>query len=82
MAQIAAAITGATGRGGKLRKTGDKRKNVRDAFRNAVNRAITYIDKYDKPLAAHLKESIQHGNAVVYRPAAEITWEVRHIVNN
>jgi hypothetical protein len=81
LGQIAAAITGAVGRGGKLRKTGDKRKNVRDAFRNAVNRAIVYIGKYDKPLAAHLKESIKHGNEAVYQSAAEITWEVRPIVN-
>lgn len=68
LAQIAATITGAVGRGGKLRKTGgDKRKNVWDAFRNAVNRAITHIEKYDKPLATHLKASIKHGNEVAYR---------------
>lgn len=81
MAQIAAAVTGAVGRGGKLRKTGDKRKNVRDAFRNAVNRAITQIEKYDKPLAAHLKSAIKHGNEAVYRPETPITWEVRPILN-
>jgi len=38
IAQIADAITGGTAKGGKLRKAGDKRKNVRDAFRNSVNR--------------------------------------------
>lgn len=54
MAQIADAITGGTAKGGKLRKAGDKRKNVRDTFRNSVNRAITAIGKYDKPLAEHL----------------------------
>ena len=81
MAQIADAITGGTAKGGKLRKAGDKRKNVRDAFRNSVNRAITAIGKYDKPLAEHLKASIKHGNEVVYRPETPITWDVRPIVN-
>lgn len=81
LAQIFSAITGGTAKGGKLRKAGDKRKNVRDAFRNSVNRAITAIGKYDKPLAEHLKASIKHGNEVVYRPETPITWDVRPIVN-
>jgi hypothetical protein len=79
--QIAAAITGAVGKGGKLRKVADKRKNVRDAFRNAVNRAIKYIEKYDKPMAEHLKSAIKHGNEAVYRPEISVTWEVRPVVN-
>jgi len=82
MAQLAAAVTGAVGKGGKLRKVADKRKNVRDAFRNAVNRAITHIEKYDKPLSVHLTESIKHGNDVTYRPEIAVTWEVRPIVNH
>ena len=52
-----------------------------DAFRNAVDRAIRQIEKYDKPLAEHLKASIKYGNEVVYRPDMAITWEVRPIVN-
>src|SRR6218665_2386667 len=75
------AITTGVGKGGKLRKAGDKRKNVRDAFRNAVNRAIKQIEKWDKPLAEHLKASIKHGNEVVYRPGMPIAWDVRSIVN-
>lgn len=81
MAQLAAAVSGAVGKGGKPRKLADKRKNVRDAFRNAVDRAIKQIDKYDKPLAQHLKDSIKHGNEAVYRPEIAVTWEVRPIVN-
>jgi hypothetical protein len=81
MAQLVAAVTGAQGKGGKLRKVADRRKNVRDAFRNAVDRAIKQIDKYDKPLAQHLKDSIKHGNEAVYRPEIAVTWEVRPIVN-
>ena len=81
MAKVTTAINEAVGLGGKLRKSNDKRKNVRDAFRNAVNRAIKYLEKYDKPLAAHLKESIKCGNEPVYRTEEEIVWEVRPIVN-
>ena len=82
MAKVTTAINEAVGLGGKLRKSNDKRKNVRDAFRNAVNRAIKYLEKYDKPLAAHLKESIKCGNEPVYRTEEEIVWEVRPIVND
>ena len=82
MAQLVAAVTGAQGKGGKLRKVADRRKNVRDAFRNAVDRAIKQIDKYDKPLAQHLKDSIKHGNEAVYRPEIAVTWEVRPIAND
>jgi len=82
MAQLVAAVTGAQGKGGKLRKVADRRKNVRDAFRNAVDRAIKQIDKYDKPLAQHLKDSIKHGNDAVYRPEIAIAWEVRPVAND
>lgn len=81
LAQIFSAITGGTAKGGKLRKAGDKCKNVRDAFRNSVNRAITAIGRYDKPLAEHLKASISFGNEAVYRPETPITRDVRPIVN-
>ena len=81
LAQIFGAISGGTAKGGTLRKPGDKRKNVRDAFRNSVNRAITAVGKYDKPLADHLKACIRHGNEVVCRPGIPIAWDVRPIVN-
>jgi 7-cyano-7-deazaguanine synthase in queuosine biosynthesis len=81
MAALVKFIESGKGLGGRQRKAGDKRKNVRDAFRNAVDRAIKQIEKYDKPLAEHLKASIKHGNEVAYRPGMAITWEVRPIVN-
>ena len=82
MAQIADEITGGTAKGGKARKAGDKRKNVRDAFRNAVNRAIKQTEKYDKALAEHLKSSIKIGNDAVYRSEIAIAWEVRPVAND
>lgn len=50
-------------------------------FRNAVDRAIKQIAKYDKPLAEHLDNSIKRGDVVGYRPESPITWDVRPIVN-
>jgi 7-cyano-7-deazaguanine synthase in queuosine biosynthesis len=82
MAALVKFIESGKGLGGRQRKSGDRRKNVRDAFRNAVDRAIKQIEKYDKPLAEHLKASIKHGNEVVYRPEMPITWDVRPIVNS
>lgn len=81
MAFLTKAMEGGKGIGGRQRKAGDKRKNVRDAFRNAVDRAIKHIEKYDKPLAEHLKDTIKISNEVVYRPGMPITWDVRPIVN-
>ena len=81
VAFLTKAMEGGKGLGGRQRKAGDKRKNVRDAFRNAIDRAIKQIEKYDKPLAEHLKASIKHGNEVVYRPGTPIVWDVRPIVN-
>jgi 7-cyano-7-deazaguanine synthase in queuosine biosynthesis len=79
---LAKAIEEGKGLGGRQRKMGDKRKNVRDAFRNAVDRAIKAIEKYDKPLAAHLKDTIKNSNnEVVYRPQPAVVWDVRPIVN-
>jgi 7-cyano-7-deazaguanine synthase in queuosine biosynthesis len=82
MAFLTKAMEGGKGLGGRQRKAGDKRKNVRDAFRNAVDRAIKQIERYDRPLAEHLRASIKYGNEVVYRPDIPITWDVRPIVNS
>lgn len=79
LSQIAAAITGAVGKGGKPRKLGDKAKNVRDAFRIAVNRSIAYVGKYDKALAEHLDKFITRGSTAVYRPEIAVTWDVRPV---
>jgi len=61
--------------------SGRSPEHVRDAFRNAVDRAIKQIEKYDKPLAEHLSTSIKRGDVVGYRPESPITWDVRPIVN-
>jgi hypothetical protein len=45
MAQLVSAVTGAQGKGGRLRKVADRRKNVRDAFRIAVDRPSHQADR-------------------------------------
>lgn len=72
--QIAHAIEEAVGLGNRQRKAKDMRKNVRDAFRNAVNRAICKIDEYDSVLAEHLKQHIIFGSTARYAPTKEILW--------
>ena len=81
MVQITGAIQEATGLGNRLRKAKDQRKNIRDAFRNAVNRAIKYIEKYDTPLFNHLKSAIKCGNEVAYLTQEDLLWDLRPIVN-
>ncbi len=81
MEQIVAAITGAVGKGGKPRKLGDKKKNVRDAFRNAINRAVDHIETHDSLFATHLREALQLTSQAAYKPGYAIEWDVRPITN-
>jgi len=67
---------------GKLQKIADRKKNVRDAFRNTVDRAIKQNEKYDNPLAQHMKDLIKRGNEAVYPPAIAVTWVVQPIAND
>jgi hypothetical protein len=81
MATLADHISSVQGRGGKIRKSNDVRKRVRDAFRKAVNRAIEEIRKYDLSLADHFDDDIKFGNDVGYLPKESIDWELRPIAN-
>lgn len=82
MAVIVGKINEAVGIGGRLKKTGDKRKNIRDSFRNNVNRVIEkQIKMTDPQLAAHLKKAIIFGNDPRYVPQDGLTWETRPVEN-
>lgn len=67
---------------GKLKAVKSTRKNIRDAFRNNVNRTIDEIRKTDADLAEHLKEYVFFGNKPAYRPPENISWETDPIKNN
>lgn len=81
MAQICQVIEEATGLGGRRRKGKDMRKNVRDAFRNAITRAIAKINEYDASLSEHLKEHVRCGSTPGYFPDRDIEWELAPVTN-
>lgn len=82
MAGIVGAINEAVGIGGRLKTTGDKRKNMRDSFRNNVNRVIEkQIKETDPQLAEHLKKAIIFGNDPRYVPEDGLAWETRPVIN-
>jgi len=83
MKMIVAKINEAVRPGGKLRQTGDKRKNIRDSFRNNVKRVIDkQIRETDPALAAHLEKAITFGNRPRYVPEDGLVWETRPVKND
>jgi hypothetical protein len=53
---------------GHQKKLNDPVRNVENSFRNAVNRAIRRINKYDRNFASYLEKTIQCGMYPVYLP--------------
>lgn len=83
MKLIAAKVSEAIKPGGKLRQAGDKRKNIRDSFRNNVKRVIEkQIKDTDPALAAHLEKAILFGNTSRYVPEDGLAWETRPVKND
>ena len=74
--RINQAISEATDRRGKPRKTKDARKALRDGFRNSVDRTIKEIARRCPDLGEHLKESVKLGESPEYRPDPPISWSV------
>ena len=83
MAMITAKINEAVGIGGRLKQAKDKRKNIRDSFRNNVKRVIEkQIEETDPALATHLVKAIQFGNTPRYVPGDGIAWETLPVKND
>jgi len=83
LVMITAKINEAVGIGGKLKKAKDKRKNIRDSFRNNVKRIIEkQIKGTDPALAAHLESAIMFGNDPRYTPEDGLKWETRPVKND
>jgi len=83
MKMIVAKINEAVKPGGKLRQAGDKRKNIRDGFRNNVKRVIDkQIRETDPALAAHLEKAILFGNTPRYVPEGGLVWETTPVKND
>lgn len=77
IALIAKAIEEATGLGGRRRKAKDERKNLRDAFRVSVDRTITEIEKDDPNFGHHLRDYVDLGTNVGYRPDKPTSWSIQ-----
>ena len=83
MKLIVAKINEAVKPGGKLRQAGDKRKNIRDSFRNNVKRVIEkQIKETASALAEHLGKAIMYGNSPRYLPEDGLAWETRPVKND
>jgi hypothetical protein len=62
---------------GRPRKLGGLRNRDRNSVCNAIRRALKRIDKYDKPLLAHLKRPILNlGHTLSYVPREDVRWTV------
>jgi hypothetical protein len=59
---------------GHQKKLNDPVRNVENSFRNAVNRAIRRINKYDRNFASYLEKTIQCGMYPVYLPINNTQW--------
>lgn len=75
--EIEQALSAATDRRGRPRKTSDGRKNLRDAFRNSITRTIQEIRKHDSVFAEHLSSFIDFKGNPEYRPPISITWSTQ-----
>lgn len=76
-------INEAVGIGGKLKQSSDKRKNVRDSFRNNVKRVIDQqIRETDPSLADHLNQAISYGNSPKYTLIEPFSWETESVRNS
>lgn len=83
LVMITGKINEALSVGGRLRQAKDKRKNIRDSFRNSVNRVIErQIKDTDSTLATHLKKAITFGNNPCYRPEDGLVWETQPVKND
>ncbi len=83
IAMIVSKVNEAVGIGGKLKQAKDKRKNIRDSFRNNVKRVIEkQIKDTDPALAEHLTKTIMFGNAPRYMPEDGLAWETRPVKND
>jgi hypothetical protein len=56
------------------KRLNDPMRNIDRSFRNAVNRAIKRIGKYDKELASYFEQTVQCGIFSVYRPIGNVRW--------
>lgn len=71
---ILSQLSQATGLFGKKKQMSPEGKKARDRVRNAIDRAIEKIGKWDSTLAGHLHKSLEFKDLVAYRPEEPTPW--------
>lgn len=79
LVRIEQALSEGADRQGKPRKSKDGRKNLRDAFRNSVNRTIAEIESHDSSLGKHLRDFVKLGAIVDYIPEGQFSWSTHQL---
>jgi hypothetical protein len=73
-AQLLAALTSATGLGGRPRRLDDPTERARKTVTARIRSSITRIGTQHTPLARHLERSIDTGLWCVYQPEQPTIW--------
>lgn len=61
---------------GRAKTESRDRKRLRDRVRNAINRSLDTMAKYNKPAAEHFYDSINRGEAITYAPRIPLEWVI------
>ncbi len=72
--EIEVFIREALGLGGRPRTKGGDAERLRRPVCKAIERAISVIERSNKPLADHLRRSIRLGLFISYDPASTVSW--------
>ena len=74
MDQLEAQLRESCRLGGRDRRMGDEVEKTARRVSMAVRRAIKQVEGCSRPLANHLRNSLDLGRVMIYRPEAEICW--------
>jgi class 3 adenylate cyclase len=74
MAFLESELLGATGLGGRARRTSSDEERARKAVYNRIQHVTRRMESLHPELAAHLKASIRTGVTCRYQPEHEVAW--------
>ncbi|HYF28143.1 MAG TPA: hypothetical protein VD931_20530, partial [Baekduia sp.] len=76
--QIADAVTGATGLGGRARRTGSPAERARVNVTRAIKAVLKRVAEHDELLGRELTATVRTGTFCLYEPDPRrpVTWEV------
>lgn len=74
---LAVELKRATGKGGRVRLTGDDAERARKSATNRIRDAVRAIAELHPSLGRHLDHAVSTGTFCVYAPEHPVAWEVR-----